>query len=49
MSQPLDFVAGARFTKACFRFAFDVAMEKERPTWNQGDFFGDKFGRKTKQ
>ena len=46
MGQPLDFEAGAKFTQACFRFAYEVATEKQRPTWNVGDFFGDKFGRK---
>ena len=46
MGQPLDFEAGAKFTQACFRFAYEVATEKQRPTWTVGDFFGDKFGRK---
>jgi len=23
----------------------EVANETERPTWNEGDFFGDRFGR----
>ncbi|MEE8117976.1 MAG: M20/M25/M40 family metallo-hydrolase, partial [Gammaproteobacteria bacterium] len=35
-----------RFTAANYLIALDVANADSRPTWNEGDFFGDKFARK---
>jgi hypothetical protein len=34
-----------RFARANVRIGYAVAEEDERPTWNEGDFFGDKFGK----
>ena len=34
-----------RFTRAGARIGYRIAMDDARPTWNEGDFFGEKFGR----
>jgi hypothetical protein len=44
MSQPLNFVAAARDTKLQFLIGYLTAQSEQRPTWNQGDFFGRVFG-----
>jgi hypothetical protein len=44
MNQNLDFESGAHFSRFVFRFCHDVANGEERPKWNEGDFFGEKFG-----
>jgi len=44
MSQPLDFTAAARFTRALFAIGQSVAQQDARPRWNKGDFFGTRFG-----
>ena len=35
--------AAIRFAKVNYSLALEVANAKERPVWNQGDFFGDTF------
>jgi Zn-dependent M28 family amino/carboxypeptidase len=45
MSQPIDFEAGADFARLNLRIVTDVANADERPRWNDGDFFGERFGR----
>ena len=45
MSQDFDFEEGARVTRMNFLVGYLVAESQERPTWNPGDFFGEKFGR----
>ncbi|HEX3127234.1 MAG TPA: M28 family peptidase [Thermoanaerobaculia bacterium] len=45
MSQPMDFDAAARFTRDLFLIAYTVVQANERPRWNPGDFFGERFGR----
>ncbi|NHK29085.1 M28 family peptidase [Parvularcula flava] len=45
ISQPLDYDVGAKFATLNYRIAREIADADERPTWNEGDFFGDKFGR----
>ena len=45
LSQPIDFDAGAKFATLNYRIAREIADAEERPTWNEGDFFGDLFGR----
>jgi hypothetical protein len=45
MSQDFDFEEGARVTRMNFLVGYLVAQSRERPTWNEGDFFGEKFGR----
>jgi Zn-dependent M28 family amino/carboxypeptidase len=44
MDQPLDFAAGADFTRFAFLVGYLTANETARPTWNPGDFFGETFG-----
>ncbi len=44
MSQPMDFEAAARFTRDLFLIGYAVAQADERPRWNPGDFFGERFG-----
>ncbi len=44
LSQDMDFESGARYARANFLMGYLVAQQKERPTWNEGDFFGEKFG-----
>lgn len=43
-SQPLEFEVGAKLAKVNFLIGYQVANETPRPTWNPGDFFGEKFG-----
>lgn len=45
LSRPIDWDSALRFARANVRIGHAVAEEDERPTWNQGDFFGDKFGK----
>lgn len=45
MSQDFDFEEGARVTKMNFIVGYLAAQSQERPKWNPGDFFGEKFGR----
>jgi len=45
MSQPMDFAAGAAFTRFNLRLLVDVANAPKAPTWNPGDYFGKTFGR----
>ena len=44
MNQPFDWPSGAKFTSMAFWTAWIAADAKEPPRWNQGDFFGDRFG-----
>ena len=43
MLLPVRWDAAARFADINFRIAQEVANRAERPTWNEGDFFGDLF------
>jgi len=42
--QGLDYESGVRFSGFVFRLCHAVANGAERPKWNPGDFFGQKFG-----
>ena len=46
MSQKMYFDSGVRYAGVNFLAGYLVAEDPERPTWNEGDFFGDKFGSK---
>lgn len=46
MRQSIDFDAGAQFARLNFLIAYLVAQADEAPSWNAGDFFGERFGRK---
>jgi len=43
LSRPIDWDSAIRFARANVRIGHAVASQDERPTWNEGDFFGDKF------
>ena len=44
LSQPIEWETALRFARASARLGYRIAMEEQRPTWNEGDFFGEKFG-----
>jgi hypothetical protein len=44
MTRPIDWPSALRFARANVRIGHAVAEDADRPTWNEGDFFGDKFG-----
>ena len=46
MSQPFDWEEAARLADVDFLIAQRVANAPQRPAWNKGDFFGEKFGNK---
>ena len=46
MNQPgLDFESGVKLIRLAFLCGYYVSDTAERPTWNAGDFFGDKYGK----
>ncbi len=45
LSRPIDWPSAVRFARAHTRMGFIVASARERPSWNEGDFFGERFGR----
>ncbi|WP_084523927.1 M28 family metallopeptidase [Adhaeribacter aquaticus] len=45
MDQPFDFTGAAMHAKVNFLIGYLVAQDQERPTWNKGDFFGNKFNK----
>ena len=45
MNQEFDFEAGAQFVRLNFLISWQVAQEEKAPSWNPGDFFGEKFSR----
>jgi Zn-dependent M28 family amino/carboxypeptidase len=40
-----DWQAGAQYARLNFLIGYQVAQATQRPTWNQGDFFGVRFGK----
>jgi Zn-dependent M28 family amino/carboxypeptidase len=46
MQQPLDFDATIEFMQVSFLVGYDLAQERQRPTWKAGDFFGELYGGK---
>jgi hypothetical protein len=46
MNQPFDFNAAATHVKVNFLIGYYVSGEKADPTWNKGDYFGGRFGKK---
>jgi len=44
MDQKMDFGAGADFARLNLLTTYFVANEPARPSWNPGDFFGERFG-----
>lgn len=45
LSRTIEWDSALRFARANVRIGHAVAEADERPTWNEGDFFGEKFGR----
>ena len=45
MTRDFDWPSAVRFARANVRIGHAVAEDAERPTWNEGDFFGEKFGK----
>ena len=45
MTRPVDWDSAVRFARAHTRIGYSVANTEPRPTWNEGDFFGELFGR----
>ncbi len=43
---PINYEAGSRFTQVNYMIGNEIANSQTRPQWNEGDFFGDTFGRK---
>ncbi|GAB3204428.1 hypothetical protein ABID22_003333 [Pontibacter aydingkolensis] len=41
-----DFEAGKTYVQLNFLIGYLVAQDEQRPTWNEGDFFSTRFGRK---
>ena len=46
LTQPVDWQSARRFTAANLLLVRDIADADERPEWNEGDFFGEKFGKR---
>jgi len=45
LSRPIDWDSALRFARANVRIGHAIADADEKPTWNDGDFFGEKFGK----
>ncbi len=45
LSRPVDWESAVRFARANARIGYAIAEDDARPTWNEGDFFGEKFAR----
>jgi hypothetical protein len=41
-----DFNAGKTYVQLNFLISYQVAQNTERPSWNKGDFFGERYGKK---
>lgn len=46
LNRPVDWDSALRFARANARIDYAIADADERPVWNEGDFFGEKFARK---
>ena len=49
MTRPIHWASALRFARAHTRIGYIVGNAKERPTWNEGDFFGERFGRRNQR
>lgn len=45
LTRPVDWDSAVRFTRANARIGYAIANDDARPTWNEGDFFGEMFAR----
>ncbi|HXI13551.1 MAG TPA: M28 family metallopeptidase [Thermoanaerobaculia bacterium] len=48
LSQTFDLASGVRYAQLGFLIGEEVASRREPPKWNAGDFFGERFGRRTR-
>lgn len=49
IDQPgLDFDTAAKYARFVFLCGYLITEDPHRPTWNKGDFFGDRYGRPAK-
>jgi Zn-dependent M28 family amino/carboxypeptidase len=46
LQQPLNFTAATKGAKFQFLIGYNIASDADVPRWNQGDFFGDRFGQR---
>lgn len=46
VSLTVEWDSALRFARAHTRIGFLLGMEDDRPTWNEGDFFGERYGKK---
>lgn len=46
MNQPLNFNAARLCTQVILAVGYEIAEAPGRPSWNKGDMFGERFGRK---
>jgi Zn-dependent M28 family amino/carboxypeptidase len=46
LDQPLNFDATIQFVQINFLVGYDLAQQKERPSWKTGDFFARRFATK---
>jgi hypothetical protein len=44
-NRTIDWPSAVRFARANVRIGYAIAQGENRPTWNEGDFFGEKFGK----
>lgn len=42
-TQPIQYETATQFGRFLFRLGYALAMDPERPRWNEEDFFGEKF------
>jgi Zn-dependent M28 family amino/carboxypeptidase len=45
MNLPIRFDAGAKFAKLNYEVTRELADSPVKPSWNKGDFFGEKFAK----
>ncbi len=45
LTRPVHWESAEKFALANYLLGLEIANDWERPTWNEGDFFGEKFGR----
>jgi len=46
MNYPFNFESGAKYARYVFLLGYLVAQKTERPAWNPGDFFAERYGKK---
>lgn len=49
LSLTIEWDSALRFARAHTRIGFVIAMQNERPSWNEGDFFGERYGNRHSQ